>query len=1114
MFSTFNRLRDRLQGKVDPTLGPDEEETTHALTWMTPPRKGTMPSIRNGHTADVIDSRLFIFGGGDKAELLADLYVYDVREQSWSCPPCTGVAPPPRSRHCSAVIERSLYIWGGIGGGIDVHILDTLAMDWTTPDVVGTVPDSRFGHTCVAVDPSSAPRLIVLGGHNSRQALSDTHVLDISDNSLRWTKPHILGEAPICGNRHASVLIDDHAQPLLACVLVFAADMHDTFQTLYALRFRDGLQGNGYRWVPVPTAGRAPLSRARPSLALLDEHVFIICGVAAGKPLSTVAMLNVTTYTWSLPTIDGVPPPARMGATASRVGTDLLIFGGSDGKTSLRDLNVLVYVTWFTPSYSGRQPPPRVGHTLTFCGSKLYMLGGACGGTAYNDLFVLDPTAQLWSRPPMYGAPPDSLVGHSAVAVGTELIIWGGGDGRRAHAGLNVVDTATMLWSRPTTAGSEPLAHVGHSAVHADGKMFVFGGYGQRQYWNELVVLDTGIMVWIRPHTSGLPPMPCCLHTANLIWSSTGWVMVVYGGAFDETPIDQIVALDITSMRWTNIGNLAWDGPRPEPRFGHAAATIGPRLFIFGGTTGGVPDSWYSYCMGTGFVTGYEGGALNDLCVLDLQSRTFSDPKYGGQRPPPTYRIAGAAFRGKLFLYGGVGSNGQVSLLDTGYHDADDVKRPQQGGGVAAAAAGGVMAGMVAAATQELFDAEAGSGGAGAGAVSSSGTALRASQETRGLDVGAASALVALLQELGLNKYARLFLRQEVDVESLLQLSDRDLKDMGLSAIGARRKLTAAIHRHKLQRSAKADGKVAADGSVPSVASASASASSSASASDSSAAYAAAASSTSAGVVAGEIFRGRYKMNGKTYLGGSARVVLGEDTKTGAPIAVKVHLSHAYYSREVKLLKHLRSEYVVDMLDTIDEDNGSHPCIILEGGTHSLAEILGQGQLSHVRSAVTTRPFPRSQPLQLDPETSRVAASPCQLPVPPFCNCSPKRLAGSTLALLNLPSSGRAQAGARAALPGGRLCPLEKPRARRPQAAERRHLRLTPRAQGHRPRVRAQGGRAHTVQADALLRRARARGRRVGDDAPRTAAFSRVSSSAARRRGRRRRGGWRGRRRG
>lgn len=380
------------------------DDTTHALTWQTTARSGNPPSVRNGHTADVIDSRIFVFGGGDKAELLADLHVFDAADSTWSQPPCTGMTPPPRSRHSSAVIEKSLYIWGGIGGGVDVHILDTVMMDWSVPNVTGTVPDSRFGHTCAAIDVTSSPRLLVLGGHNSRQALSDVHVLEFGigdDEHLSWTKPHVLGEAPICGNRHAAVLIEDHHEPMNAGMLVFAADMHDTFGTLYSLRVRDGLQAKGYRWVAQPTAGRPPLSRARPSLSLLDRHVFMVCGVAAGKPLSTVAMLDRQTFSWSLPTVDGVPPPSRMGATCSRVGTDLFIFGGSDGKSSLRDLNVLVYVTWFTPSYGGRAPPPRVGHTLNVVGSKLYLLGGAYNGTATNDLFVLDPAAQSWTRPPM-----------------------------------------------------------------------------------------------------------------------------------------------------------------------------------------------------------------------------------------------------------------------------------------------------------------------------------------------------------------------------------------------------------------------------------------------------------------------------------------------------------------------------------------------------------------------------------------------------------------------------------------------------------------------------------------------------------------------------------------
>ena len=40
-----------------------DEKTTHALTWQTPVRSGNPPAVRNGHTADVIDSKIYIFGG-------------------------------------------------------------------------------------------------------------------------------------------------------------------------------------------------------------------------------------------------------------------------------------------------------------------------------------------------------------------------------------------------------------------------------------------------------------------------------------------------------------------------------------------------------------------------------------------------------------------------------------------------------------------------------------------------------------------------------------------------------------------------------------------------------------------------------------------------------------------------------------------------------------------------------------------------------------------------------------------------------------------------------------------------------------------------------------------
>ena len=57
--------------------------------------------------------------------------------------------------------------------------------------------------------------------------------------------------------------------------------------------------------------------------------------------------------------------------------------------------------------------------------------------------------------------------------------------------------------------------------------------------------------------------------------------------------------------------------------------------------------------------------------------------------------------------------------------------------------------------------------------------------------------------------------------------------------------------------------------------------------------------------------------------------------------------SKAHFTREVKLLRALQSEYIVSFLDAFDEEQGL-PTIVLEGGTSSLSEMLSGGQLTQV----------------------------------------------------------------------------------------------------------------------------------------------------------------------
>ena len=66
-------------------------------------------------------------------------------------------------------------------------------------------------------------------------------------------------------------------------------------------------------------------------------------------------------------------------------------------------------------------------------------------------------------------------------------------------------------------------------------------------------------------------------------------------------------------------------------------------------------------------------------------------------------------------------------------------------------------------------------------------------------DVESATAIPTLsvnefLQEADVEKYSRLFAARQIDtMEKLLRLTDDDLKEMGVTLMGPRRKLTSAI---------------------------------------------------------------------------------------------------------------------------------------------------------------------------------------------------------------------------------------------------------------------------------------------------------------------------------
>lgn len=97
----------------------------------------------------------------------------------------------------------------------------------------------------------------------------------------------------------------------------------------------------------------------------------------------------------------------------------------------------------------------------------------------------------------------------------------------------------------------------------------------------EVYSYDTRQQTWQHWPASGSQPRPILGHSTTAIDSS----LYMFGGRIDdqqaETPVNELHVYDTKQRTWSKV-KPAYGEP-PEPRSYHAAASIGPKLYIFGG---------------------------------------------------------------------------------------------------------------------------------------------------------------------------------------------------------------------------------------------------------------------------------------------------------------------------------------------------------------------------------------------------------------------------------------------------------------------------------------------------------------------------------------------------
>lgn len=137
----------------------------------------TRPKARGYHTANMVGSKLIIFGGSDGRECFDDVWIYDIETHAW-----TFVNMPMTYRrlsHTATIVGSYLFVLGGHDGDEycnDVLLLNLVTMTWDKRKVYGKPPSGRGYHGTVLHDS----RLLVVGGLDDDEVFGDVFILELA----------------------------------------------------------------------------------------------------------------------------------------------------------------------------------------------------------------------------------------------------------------------------------------------------------------------------------------------------------------------------------------------------------------------------------------------------------------------------------------------------------------------------------------------------------------------------------------------------------------------------------------------------------------------------------------------------------------------------------------------------------------------------------------------------------------------------------------------------------------------------------------------------------------------------------------------------------------------
>lgn len=191
------------------------------LHWHKMNCSGQPPGPRYNHTAQIVGSRMFVFGGRGPNGIYNDIFFLDLVEWTWVPILTLAAIPSARLHHASTLVGKKIVIHGGWDGESkifdDLWIFNTDSFSWMQPKTTGFAPGARYGHS-MTFTPNG--KIIVFGGCSMSEKIrgvpnynNDLRILDTE--VMIWLRPKAAGLAPTGRYAHSSCLIDNNSKIVL-----------------------------------------------------------------------------------------------------------------------------------------------------------------------------------------------------------------------------------------------------------------------------------------------------------------------------------------------------------------------------------------------------------------------------------------------------------------------------------------------------------------------------------------------------------------------------------------------------------------------------------------------------------------------------------------------------------------------------------------------------------------------------------------------------------------------------------------------------------------------------------------------------------------------------------